>query len=56
VEERIHRFLGNALDLLSHVPSELVGEVADEKRNVITAVTQWWDSNWKHIQAIRVVE
>src|SRR6266516_3061913 len=52
VGERIHRFFGNTLDLFSHAPSVLVGEVADEKRNVVTAVAQRWDINRKHLQTI----
>src|ERR1700679_1918682 len=50
--ERIHRFVGNTLDLFPHAPSVLVGEVVDEKRNVTPAVSQRWDINGKHLQTV----
>src|SRR5439155_8242123 len=50
--EGVHRFVGNTLDLFSHAPSVLIGEVVNEKRNVITAISQRRDINRKHVQTI----
>jgi len=49
---RIHRVFGNALDLFAHPTSVLVGEVPDEKRNVVATFSQRRDINRKHLQAI----
>src|SRR5882724_978443 len=50
--ERVHRFVGNTLDLFSHAPSVLIGEVVNQKRNVITAISQRRDINREHVQTI----
>src|SRR5260370_23075158 len=50
--ESIHRLFWNALDLFSHPTSVLVGEVADEKRNVVTTFSERRDINRKNLQAI----
>src|SRR6266446_7750525 len=50
--EGVHRFVGNTLDLFSHAPSVLIGEVVNQKRNVITAISQRRDINRKHVQTI----
>src|SRR5260370_34213605 len=50
--ESIHRLFWNALDLFSHPTSVLVGEVADEKRNVVTTFSQRRDIDRKNLQAI----
>src|SRR5712671_7580811 len=50
--EGVHGFVGNTLDLFSHAPGVLIGEVVNQKRNVITAIAQRRDVNRKHVQTI----
>jgi hypothetical protein len=37
--EGVHRLVGDTLNLFSYAPGVLAGEVVDEKRNVIAAVS-----------------
>jgi len=38
--------------MLFHASSVFVGEVADQAWNIIAAVSQRWDADWKNVQAI----
>src|SRR6266481_1843878 len=53
--ERVHGFVGNTLNLFSHAPSVLIGEIANEKRNVIAPISQRRNINRKHVQPIEKI-
>src|SRR4029077_14740112 len=47
-----HRLWRNVFNLLIHPAGINLNKMFNKRRNIFSARTQWWQRDWKHIQAI----
>src|SRR5258705_8442551 len=55
VDQRIHGFSRDCVNLPLHIASKILGKVPDQKGNVFCAFPQSRDTNWKYVQSIKQI-
>jgi hypothetical protein len=51
-DQRVHGRRRDGFDPLAHPPGELLGEVADQRRDAVGPLPQGWQHDGEHVQSV----